>query len=307
MQELDELVQSPLNYTGGKYKLLPQMLPWFPEKIDTFVDLFCGGCNVGVNVKANKYIYNDLNDKLYGLFITFKNERADDIITLVDQIIDEYKLSRVSENGYDFYGCDSSKGVGAYNKEQYLQLRSDFNKLKVKDTGYYVILYVLMVFSFNNQIRFNSNNEFNLPVGKRDFNDKMRKKLIRFICAIKEQKAEFTNVDFRNFQFANLTHDDFVYADPPYLITCATYNEQNGWNIESEVYLLSILDLLNKRGIRFALSNVTESKGKKNDILNEWVNSKGYRIIDLDYSYNNANYHRKAKNSLTREVLIVNY
>ena len=39
------MIQSPLNYTGGKYKLLPQILPLFPKDIDVFVDLFCGGCN----------------------------------------------------------------------------------------------------------------------------------------------------------------------------------------------------------------------------------------------------------------------
>lgn len=34
------MIQSPLNYTGGKYKLLPQILPLFPKDIDVFVDLF---------------------------------------------------------------------------------------------------------------------------------------------------------------------------------------------------------------------------------------------------------------------------
>ena len=27
----DEIIQSPLNYTGGKFKLLPQILPLFPK------------------------------------------------------------------------------------------------------------------------------------------------------------------------------------------------------------------------------------------------------------------------------------
>lgn len=31
------MIQSPLNYTGGKYKLLPQILPFFPENINCFV------------------------------------------------------------------------------------------------------------------------------------------------------------------------------------------------------------------------------------------------------------------------------
>ena len=37
----EKLIKSPMNYVGGKYKLLPQILPLFPENIDTFVDMFC--------------------------------------------------------------------------------------------------------------------------------------------------------------------------------------------------------------------------------------------------------------------------
>lgn len=35
-------IKSPLNYTGGKYKLLPQIIPMLPSNINTFVDLFGG-------------------------------------------------------------------------------------------------------------------------------------------------------------------------------------------------------------------------------------------------------------------------
>ena len=56
----EELIKSPLNYVGGKYKLLPQILPYIPDNINTFVDLFTGGCNVGININANKIICNDL-------------------------------------------------------------------------------------------------------------------------------------------------------------------------------------------------------------------------------------------------------
>ena len=52
-------VKSPINYTGGKYKLLNQIMPFFPKDIDTFVDAFCGGFNVGANIKAKKIIAND--------------------------------------------------------------------------------------------------------------------------------------------------------------------------------------------------------------------------------------------------------
>ena len=47
-------IKSPLNYTGGKYKLLNSLFDIFPNNINTFVDLFAGGFNVGINVNANK-------------------------------------------------------------------------------------------------------------------------------------------------------------------------------------------------------------------------------------------------------------
>jgi len=42
----NKIIKSPLNYIGGKYKILNQILPLFPENINCFVDLFAGGCNV---------------------------------------------------------------------------------------------------------------------------------------------------------------------------------------------------------------------------------------------------------------------
>lgn len=306
------MIQSPLNYTGGKFKLLPQILPYFPEDIDIFVDLFCGGCNVGVNIDANTIIYNDLNQNLLYLYNALKNLDKESTFEWIYQIIDKYQLSLVSKNGYDYYKCESSKGLGSYNKEKFLQLRAEFNQRKANgnfDYYYYIMLYVLIVYSFNNQIRFNSCGKFNLPVGKRDFNRKMADKLSAFIDRIKEQNCMFTCKDFREFDISELDSNDFVYVDPPYLITCATYNEQGGWNEESERDLLAFLDTLAEKNIRFALSNVLRSKGKENHILIEWLNknSDKYRPISLNYSYSNSNYQTKDRISTSEEVLILNY
>ncbi|MFZ7323394.1 DNA adenine methylase, partial [Avibacterium volantium] len=54
-----EYIKSPMNYMGGKFKLLKQITPLFPKGIDTFVDLFAGGVNVGINVPSKKLIIND--------------------------------------------------------------------------------------------------------------------------------------------------------------------------------------------------------------------------------------------------------
>ena len=44
-----QLVKSPLNYTGNKYRIMDQMRRHFPENIECMVDLFCGGATVGLN------------------------------------------------------------------------------------------------------------------------------------------------------------------------------------------------------------------------------------------------------------------
>lgn len=304
-----ELIQSPLNYTGGKYKLLPQILPHFPKDIDYFVDLFCGGGNVGINVPCNRVLFNDNNSIIRYMFGTFKNMDKEETFRLIDSIIKEYGLSDSDKFGYEYYGCNSADGLSKYNTNGYLRLRDDFNKMQNKDYGYYITLYVLIVYSFNNQIRFNRRGEFNLPAGKRDFNRKMREKLSAFIDRLKSGDYTFESNDFREISDEDWNDKTFVYVDPPYLITCATYNEQDGWNEELEKELLNYLDKLNDRGIRFALSNVLQSKGKENKLLLDWVNRNigKYRVIYLDYTYANSNYHTKDRTSKTDEVLIVNY
>ena len=305
--EKKEVIPSALNYTGGKYKLLSQILPLFPKNIDKMVDLFCGGCNVGINVECGTVLFNDNNKYLVGLLDIFRKLPKTEIIQWVYSAIDKYGLSLVSENGYDYYNSESSKGLGDYNKLGYNKLREDFNKKSEKDDEYYLMLYLLIVYSFNNQLRFNRKEEFNLPVGKRDFNSKMKGKLEAFIDRIKSSDYRFTVDDFRNVSMEGYTDKSFFYADPPYLITCATYNEQSGWTEKDESDLLRYLEELDKKGIRFALSNVLESKGKINTILCDWVNkNKKYRVIPLNYDYSNSNYHTK-KDGVTKEVLIVNY
>lgn len=120
-------VKSCLNYTGGKYRLLKQILPLFPENINTFLDIFCGGANVGLNVNANSIICNDINAPLIQLFNYIKDNDYNIIFQEIKDIIHQYSLSESDLYGYDYYGCDSSKGLGKFNKINYTKLRDDFN------------------------------------------------------------------------------------------------------------------------------------------------------------------------------------
>ncbi|MBL0702617.1 MAG: DNA adenine methylase [Sulfurospirillum sp.] len=190
-------IKSPLNYIGGKYRLLNQIMPLFPRKIDTFIDLFAGGCNVGINIKANKIIFNDNLTYLIELFQIFKNSNTTTIINHIENRIDEFKLSKTNEKGYK-------------------EFRNFYNQHKIT-----LDLFVLIAYSFNHQIRFNNSHEFNNPFGKNrsSFNDTMKYNLINFILKLQKNDNEFIDNSFENFDFSQLTKNDFVYCDPPYLFS----------------------------------------------------------------------------------------
>ena len=306
IKDTNNFAKSPLNYTGGKFKLLPQFDKIFPKEIDTFVDFFCGGANVAVNSNAKKIIAIDKETSLIRVLELFKNYEYMEIVNKLENIIKKYNLSNTYKNGYEFYGEDSSSGLGKYNKQYYLKLRNDYNHMKDSDERDFVFL-TLVVYSFNHQIRFNSKGEYNMPVGKRDFNSSIRKNLLEFCRKLVVKNISFVNTDYKKFELNSLTGNDFCYFDPPYYLGDASYNENDGWNEGKEKELLEYLNEVNKHGIKFALSNVTEHKGLKNEILIDWAIENQYNIHNLNYNYSNSNYHLKDKNQVTKEVLITNY
>lgn len=297
---------SPLNYIGGKARILDQLLPVFPEHISTFVDLFCGGCNVGINTQAGNYIYNDGNRELIGLLKMFLRLNTNTILKRMDEIVDYYGFSKTKDHNFAYYGGNPMKGVSRYNKEPFLQLRQDYNN-SPRNNQHYIMLYALVVFGFNNQMRFNDRGEYNLPVGKRDFNDVIRRKLQVFVDKLKAQHPVIQNKDFRRFDIHQLDGESLVYLDPPYLISTATYNEGGGWTERDEQNLLDFMDRLNEQGIHFVLSNMLEHKGRKNHLLIDWIEQRDWQVVGINMDYSNSNYQVEGKNSGTVEVLVKNY
>ena len=234
-------IKSCLNYSGGKYKLLNQIMPLIPNECRTFIDMFCGGCNVGINMKAEHIIFNDKLEVLIGFYKTLLELDEDYIFSKIEEIIKKYDLSDTYNEGYAIYDCDSSKGLSEVNKEAYKKLRLDYNMykpiLREEIIEKNLMFYILSVYGFNNQIRFNKIGNYNIPVGKRDFNHKVRGNLKMFIREIKGKEVSFINVDFKELDLEWLNANDFVYADPPYRITTASYNENNGWGLQDDLDL----------------------------------------------------------------------
>ncbi len=298
------MIKSPLNYAGGKYRLLPQLLPLFPKYIGTFHDVFCGGANVSVNVAhlSKRVIASDINPHTIALFNHFKKTGSQKVHEELQAVTNYYQLSESNVNGYAYYGCQTSTGLSTYNKEPFLRLREAYNLGKHPNFSKEIMFFALVIFGFNNQIRF-SKNGFNMPVGKRDFNKNMQTNLFNFCNALSQNDIQFLCEDYSHREFSE---NDFVYADPPYLISTATYNEQNGWSEKEELRLLKFLKDISRRNIKFALSNVVEHHGKKNNILLRWIKDNDFTMHELNFHYDNSNYQKKIT-GMTKEVLITNY
>ena len=277
----EDLIKSPLNYVGGKFKLLPL----FPDSINTFYDMFCGGCNVGVNIKANKIVCNDKEQVVINLMNDWKQINSNQALKLLEETIDKYKLSKTNEEGFK-------------------NIRNDYNRGEQS----WHMFYAMLTNAFNYQIRFNKNGEYNMPFGRNRsyFNPILKSRFVKFIDRLNNINIEFLNKDFRYLEPKELNDKDFVYFDPPYLVTCAAYNEKDGWNQQDDIDLMNLCDRLNDNNVKFAISNVFENKGKSNDLLKEWSNK--YNVYHLNNTYANCNYHTKDKSkNNTDEVLITNY
>ena len=284
----DKLIKSPMNYIGGKYKLLPQILPLFPNKISMFYDVFGGGASVSLNVNSEFVYYNDIVPYVSNMFNDLKGKSTEECLKEIEKVIKKYSLSKT-------------------NKEGFLKLREDYNN----GDRSWVNFYMLICYSFNYQFRFNNSQEYNSSFGKNrsEYTITTENKFINFMDKLNSIDISFDCKDFRDIDYSDADENDLVYFDPPYLISCGNYNDGKrgfkGWSEQDDLDLMDLCDKLDEQGTRFAMSNILEHKGLKNEKLIEW--SKKYKVYILDYNYDNCNYQDNNKNNNTVEVLIVNY
>lgn len=276
------VIESPLNYTGSKSKMVGFIKSQLPkDDIDTFVDAFGGGFNVGVNINAKKIIYNDINPFVEGLIRSFYSNPCS-YLQYIEKQIKKYNLS-------------------PDNKEGFLKLRDQYNSIPVvkRDPR---MLYTLILYGFQQQIRFNSNWGFNNPAGSRWFNENLLSKFIAFTRSLQAKNVLFMNSNFGVLDIQFTPHT-FIYADPPYRSTLGVYNDGKrgfeGWTLDHERQLCKFLDAANEHDAKFMLSYVVKVGEFTNTEIIEWTNKNKYHMVDVIAAqgrYNNRH-----------EVLIKNY
>lgn len=264
--------------------------------------MWVGGSSF-LNSSGKKYILNDVDKNVILLHKELGKyaNNAKELLEKLYNIIDYYGLScsyreiNVPENLKRRY---IKTYYSKYNKDPYIKMRQDYNQNKDNT----LLLYLLLIYGFNHMIRFNSNGNFNLPVGNVDFNKNVYTALINYLEFRKNNKIIFENADYQKFlNNIEFKEKDYVFLDPPYLISMSEYNKL--WNNKKETELCNLLDELNERGIKFGITNLIYHKGKENEIFGNW--SKKYNVYDIDSNYISFNDNTIKKDS--KEVFVTNY
>jgi DNA adenine methylase len=270
------MINTPFNYTGSKFLLLPQLLPHFDYTKNYFIDLFCGGGS----------IYTNILDKYERILI---NDKIPELIQIHKSLI---------QNPNDFVEKTKSLCPKKDDPEAYDLLRKDFNSEKSPEK-----LWALMLSCTNNMLRFNQKFIFNQSFGKRTFNSNTQIKVDEFIQHTQKYKDKiyFSSKDF--FEIIP-QKPSMVYADPPYTNTDAGYNCY--WNQALEDKLYQYLLDLDKSGNSFMLSGVLgkHTKEKESKIINKLIED-GYKWKILDHNYKKVSRQKEEKES--QEVIIFNY
>ena len=261
----DVLYYCPLNYMGGKSNVMEYIKPELFGK-STVIDLMGGGFNVGINASNFiSYIYNDINFIVKDLLEMFKYTPTEYVLKRIDEIIKKYSLSK-------------------HGQEEYINYRKEYNEKLQYTKDKYIYLYTLILYGFQQQIRFNSKYEFNNPIGESGYSDSIKEKIVSFSSMLKKINVSFQSKDFSEYSKL-IDSNCLVYIDPPYLITLGSYNDGkrgfNGWNEKEEQRLISFLNEIKIKGCKILLSNILNYKGKENIYLKNWISENDARIINI--------------------------
>lgn len=297
------ILRSPFFYVGDKYKIIEQIKQFLPNSIENYYEPFVGGGSSFLNIKIKgQYFLNDLNAKIIELH-NFLQEQSSENFTILNKILKKIQTTHLSCSYLQKYVDISLKKeypktyYAKHNKQAYTLLKEEYNNGGCKDS---LILYILLIYGFNHMIRFNQSKHFNLPVGNVDFNQNVVRALRGYNDFMLDNRVSFFCGDYQVFLDGQKIGDnDFIYFDPPYLISSSEYNKN--WKEDNDKKLYECIDRLNENGKNFGLSNLLFHKGKENKILKNWMQK--YHVYPISSNYI-SRFDNTIKNSL--EVYVTN-
>lgn len=232
----DSMVMPVVKWVGGKRQLLDALTPLLPGRFSNYCEPFIGGGALLFWRQPKNAIINDVNSDLIQMYEVIR----DDVEGLISEL----------EKHQNTADCFYSVRDWDRDKETYLA-RSQAQRASR-------IIYLNKT-CYNGLYRVNNAGEFNTPFGNYKNPNIVNALVLRAVSRYL-QKAGVT-LSCRDYSevLAELPRGTFVYLDPPYdpvsVTSSFTGYAKGGFNKEDQIHLRECCDELDRRGIKFMLSN----------------------------------------------------
>ncbi|NBJ91764.1 DNA adenine methylase [Parablautia muri] len=267
-----------VKWVGGKRQLLDDLMPLFPKHIPSYCEPFLGGGAVLFQLQPNIAYVNDINSELIQMYEVIRDE-VDELITILGEHPNE------EEHFYSVRDWDRDK--------------KKYEKLTKVQRAARVIY--LNKTCYNGLFRVNNAGEFNTPFGHYKNPNIVNAPTLKAVSAY-FQKAQltFSSVDYAEV-LADVKKGTFVYLDPPYDPVSDTANftgyAKGGFDHSEQIRLRKCCDELNRRGIKFMLSN------SATDFIKKQYEAYNITIVKAKRAINSNG----AKRGQVDEVVVRNY
>lgn len=276
------ITRSILSYQGNKYDLLPYLVSEFPEKITDFHDVFGGSGVVTLNMadRAKRRYYNEYDKVVADILKVVRDETPDFIEEKFDKCVDHFELGKTA-------------------KDEFYEFRDHCN-----NKPHPIKWLVVSKHCFSNLLRFSDDGTCTATFGARGFKPSPSRSKKFATTHTLMQGVKISTYDFRKyFKKRKLRKGSFVYLDPPYLAS-GDMVYKGKWTAELDEELFKLCKWLDKKGIKWAMSNVFAHGNKVNLPLKKFA--KKYKVVHLEAKYILKKGYDQTEQG-TQEVLIKNY
>lgn len=291
-----------IKWVGGKTQIISDIVSKFPSEIENYHELFLGGGSVlfalltlqrdgRIKINGKVYVY-DLNKTLINVYKHIQNNKDE---------LHEY-LSTIFKDYNDITGKTINRKPETIeeaktSKESYFYwIRKQFNEID-KDSVHASAMFIFLNKTCFRGVYREGPNGFNVPYGhyKKTPSFFTETELSKLSELIKD--VQFVNCSFKD-SIKNAKKKDFVYLDPPYAPETKTSfvgYTLNGFCLETHKYLFNEILELNKKKIKFVLSNA------KVDLVEEY-----FKDFKIDNIKARRAINSKNPEATTTEVIIYN-
>jgi len=225
-----------LKWVGGKRQLMGEIEKVLPKTYTRYYEPFIGGGAVLFELQPNKAVINDVNSELINLYNVIK----DDVESLIEDL-------RKHENTSEYF----------YKIREIDRNRESYEKLSNVEKASRIVY--LNKTCFNGLFRVNKAGEFNSPFGKYKNPNIVDEITLRAVSKyFNKADIKILNGDFEQ-SLKGIRKGSFVYFDPPYDPVSSSANftgyDKGGFNRDEQIRLKNLCDKLDKKGVKFLLSN----------------------------------------------------